>query len=259
MMSIVLIVEDEIIEQEFLKSIVLEELQKEDAVLICESGIEAIKLARQYKPDIIIMDIMITEIDGLTAIEEIRKFLPNACIAILSACSNFSYAQKSISLNVFEYLLKPVKPRDFRKLLLRMLDQVAECKDQIEEVSSDKNISPSECQQYFIEKAIKYIKDHFKEKLTLKKVASVVYMNPKYFSQVFKKEIGVSFSEYVNTLKIQHACRLLETTDFPAYRISMECGFSDPSYFSRVFSNQMNMTPQTYRKYAFDLKDNSWG
>ena len=100
MMSIVLIVEDEIIEQEFLKSIALEELQREDTVLTCESGIEAIRLARQYKPDIIIMDIMIPEMDGLTAIEEIRKFLPNACVAVLSAYSDFSYAQKSISLNV---------------------------------------------------------------------------------------------------------------------------------------------------------------
>ena len=257
MMSIVLIVEDEIIEQEFLKSIALEELQREDTVLTCESGIEAIRLARQYKPDIIIMDIMIPEMDGLTAIEEIRKFLPNACIAVLSAYSDFSYAQKAISLSVFEYLLKPVKPRDFKKLFLRMLDRVAECKNHIEEISNEEGISPSECQQYFMEKAIKYIKDHFKEKLTLKMVASVVYMNPKYFSQVFKKEMGISFSEYVNTLKIQHACKLLEATDFPAYRISMECGFSDPSYFSRVFSNQMNMTPQNYRKYAYNLKDNS--
>ena len=255
-MTVVLILEDEILEQEFLKSIVMEELQAEDTILTCESGIQAVKLARQYEPDIIIMDIMITEMDGLTATEEIRKFLPNACISILSACSDFNYAQKSISLDVFEYLLKPVKPREFKELFHRMLDRVAECQKYIEEDPIEDRITPKDCQQHFMQKAIKYIKDHFKEKLNLKDVASEVYMNPKYFSQVFKKEMGISFSEYVNTLKIQHACRLLETTDFPAYRISMECGFSDPSYFSRVFSNQMNMTPQTYRKYACDLKNN---
>lgn len=249
-MSVVLIVEDEILEQEFLESIAAKELLPNDLLLTCESGIEAIRLAKKYKPNVIIMDIMITELDGLSAIEEIRKFLPNACIAVLSACSNFSYAQKSISLNVFEYLLKPVKPKDLKSLFRRMLDASTECELLNQKKAEEENISPKECQQYFMEKSIRYINEHFREKLTLKVVASQVFMNPKYFSQVFKKEMGISFSDYVNDLKIQHACRLLETTDYPAYRISMECGFSDPSYFSRVFSAQKNMTPQTYRKYA---------
>ncbi|WP_406541860.1 response regulator [Clostridium ljungdahlii] len=99
-MSIVLIVEDEILEQEFLKSIVLEELFPEDVLLTCESGVQAIKLAKQYKPNIIMMDVMIPELDGLSTIEEIRKFLPNVLITILSAHSDFSYAQKAISLRV---------------------------------------------------------------------------------------------------------------------------------------------------------------
>ena len=64
-MSVVLIVEDEILEQDFLRSIVLEELSTEDTLLTCESGIQAIKLAKQYQPNIILMDIMIPEMDGL--------------------------------------------------------------------------------------------------------------------------------------------------------------------------------------------------
>ena len=108
--------------------------------------------------------------------------------------------------------------------------------------------------QYFIEEALKFIKEHFRERLTLETVASKVFVNPKYFSHVFKKEMGVAFTEYVIGLKIEYACKLLETTNYHAYRISIECGFSDPSYFNRVFCSQMNMTPQTYRKYAGALK-----
>ena len=103
---------------------------------------------------------------------------------------------------------------------------------------------------------MKYIKEHFKERLTLETVASKVFVNPKYFSHVFKREMGVAFTEFVIGLKIEYACKLLETTNYHAYRISIECGFSDPSYFNRVFCAQMNMTPQTYRKYAGSLKTN---
>ena len=84
-MSVVLIVEDEMLEQEFLRSVVLDELLPEDTLLTCESGVEAVEVARQNRPDIIIMDVRIPELDGISAIEEIRKFLPDACISVLTA------------------------------------------------------------------------------------------------------------------------------------------------------------------------------
>lgn len=248
-MSIILIVEDELLEQDFLKTLTLEELFPEDKLLTCESGIQAIDLAKQYNPDIIIMDVLIPEMDGLSTIEEIRKFQPNTCITVLSACSDFSYAQKAISLRVFEYLLKPVKPNVFKQTFRKMLNSTTECNLLINKKPEEITIEPKESREYFIEESVNYIKEHFKEKLTLKMVASKAFMNPKYFSHVFKKEMSVSFSKYVINLRIQYACKLLETTNYPAYRISIECGFSDPSYFNRVFCSQMNMTPQTYRKY----------
>ncbi len=250
-MNVVLIVEDEMLEQEFLKEMALEELLPEDTLLSCQSGLEAVELAKEHRPNIILMDVLIPEMDGLSAIHEIRKFLPDACITILSAYSDFSYAQKAISLRVFEYLLKPIKPADFKQLFKRMLAAAVEHPRS----SESKSEEPKEYRQNFIEESIKFIKDHFKERLTLEMVAGKVFVNPKYFSHAFKKEVGVAFTEYVINLKIQYACRLLETTNYPAYRISLECGFSDPSYFNRVFCTQMNMTPQAYRKHIHVSKE----
>jgi two-component system response regulator YesN len=249
-MNVVLIVEDEMLEQDFLKTIVLETLSTEDTLLTCESGVEAVKLAKQHKPNIIIMDVMIPEMDGLSAIQEIRKFLPSVCITILSAYADFPNAQKAIKLRVFEYQLKPIKPKAFKEIFCKMLESVAEYPALLEEKAEKKSIEHNEYQHNFIEESVKYIKEQFKERLTLEMVASKVFMNPKYFSHVFKKELGISFTEYVINLKIQYACRLLETTNYPAYRISIECGFSDPSYFNRVFCAKMNMTPNTYRKHT---------
>ncbi|MBK5245697.1 MAG: response regulator [Peptostreptococcaceae bacterium] len=256
-MNVVLIVEDEILEQDFLKTIVLENLLPEDMLLTCESGVQAVKLAKQHRPNIIIMDVMIPEMDGLSAVKEIRKFLPNTCITILSAYADFPNAQKAIQLQVFEYQLKPIKPTVFKQIFCKMLDLVAECPVSVEEKTEEKSIEHNDYQHNFIEESVKYIKEQFRERLTLEMVASKVFMNPKYFSHVFKKEMGISFTEYVINLKIQYACRLLETTNYPAYRISIECGFSDPSYFNRVFSANMNMTPNIYRKhiYASKLQD----
>ncbi|MGH4120540.1 response regulator transcription factor [Clostridium sp.] len=246
--------EDEILEQDFLKTIVLETLSPEDTLLTCESGVQAIKLAKQHQPNIIIMDVMIPEMDGLSALHEIRKFLPSVCITILSAYADFPNAQKAIKLRVFEYQLKPIKPKVFKEIFLKMLTSVAEYPVLLEETTETTIIEHKEYQHNFIEESVKYIKEQFKERLTLEMVASKVFMNPKYFSHVFKKDIGISFTEYVIDLKIQYACRLLGTTNYPAYRISIECGFSDPSYFNRVFSAKMNMTPNIYRKCRYASK-----
>lgn len=253
-MSVVLIVEDELLEQEFLKSLVQDELLPEDTLLTCDGGLAAVELARQHRPDLIIMDMRIPELDGISAIEEIRKFLPDACISVLSAYSDFSYAQKAVSLRVFEYMLKPIKPTDFKKVFCRMLETIKTSPAAAPEKPAEQQPESKPERQYFIEESLKYIKEHFRERLTLESVASKVFVNPKYFSHVFKREMGISFTEYVIGLKIEHACKLLETTNYHAYRISIECGFSDPSYFNRVFCAQMNMTPQTYRKYAGSLK-----
>jgi len=249
-LSVVLIVEDELLEQEFLKSVVQDELLPEDILLACETGVEAVELAKQNRPDIIIMDVRIPELDGISAIEEIRKFLPDACISVLTAYSDFTYAQKAVSLRVFEYLLKPIKPTDFKQVVCRMLEEVSKKQESSAEKAAVKVPSQKIERQSFIEDSLIFIREHFKERLTLEAVASKVFVNPKYFSHVFKREMGVSFTEYVVGLKIEYACKLLETTNYHAYRISIECGFSDPSYFNRVFCAQMNMTPQTYRKYS---------
>lgn len=252
-MSVVLIVEDELLELEFLKSIVAEELLPEDKIITCESGIQAVKLAKQYRPDIIVMDILIPEMDGLQALKEIRKFLPEASVMILSACSDFSYAQTAIRLRVQEYMLKPIKPSVFKQTFHDLLTSAAaEC-----QIVDDEDIVEEETNQiYLIEKSLKYIHDNFKQKLPLQLVSSKVFLNPQYFSRIFKKEVGVSYIDYVNKLKIEYACKLLETTSYPAYRISSECGFTDPSYFNRVFVQQMNMTPKAYRrKYLSDSED----
>lgn len=239
-MSVVLIVEDELLELEFLESIVTD-LLPNDKILTCESGMQAVELAKQYRPDIIVMDILIPELDGLKAIQEIKKFLPRVPVMILSAYSDFSYAQTAIRLGVQEYLLKPIKPSVIKQAIHDLLAAASATE---EEDFSEPKIN----QIYFIEKSIQYIHDNFKQKLPLQLVSSYIYVNPQYFSRIFKKEVGVNYIDYVNNLKIEYACKLLETTNYPAYRISSECGFTDPSYFNRVFVQQMKMTPHAYRR-----------
>lgn len=243
-MNRILIVEDEALERNFLQSIVEENASDGTAVWSCATGTSAVELAKKHSPDTIFLDIMIPEKDGITALKEIRQFLPKAAVIILSAFSDFSYAQQAIDLNVCKYLLKPVKPRE----IIKILKHTEEQKELSDSVNAAADIAEEKEPLNFVKEAVKFIHNNYHDKLTLETVSAHVYINPQYFSRVFKKELGVSFIDYVNNLRIQKACMLLETSDFPSYRISNECGFNDPSYFNRVFYKQMQTTPNKYRR-----------
>lgn len=248
----VLIVEDEQMERCFLQSMVKKELPADTAVYVCESGVRAVSMARKYRPDMIFIDILLPELDGLSATAEIKKFLPNIYVCILTACSDFDYAQKAVNLHVFKYMLKPIRPSEIKAVLSQMTDAVEEKKrSENNHGQTTGEIIADEAEKErkpFIETSVKYICKHFQERLTLDSVSLRVYMNPQYFSRMFKREMGVTFTQYVNNLRVQHACKLLEVTNYPAYRIASECGFTDASYFNRVFYKQMNMTPKKYKR-----------
>ena len=201
-MHTILIVEDEELELEFIEAVIREELRSEDVIITANTGAQAVRQAKKRNPDIIIMDIMLPEMDGLEAIEEIRKFSKKACISILSAYTDFRYAQRAISLRVFEYMLKPIKPSDFKAILKQMMESIEETEEnersstpQIAAETITKNSNSVNNQQSFVEESVNYIQKHFKERLTLQMVASRVYMNAQYFSRVFKRETGVTFTE----------------------------------------------------------------
>lgn len=122
----VLIAEDEDIIRRGLAHIV-ERLELDlSEILEASNGMEALETARQEKPQIIITDIRMPEMNGLTFIEKIRETLPDTELIILSGYSEFEYARKAITLGVSEYLLKPIDKEKLRVSLteaIRRLEQ----------------------------------------------------------------------------------------------------------------------------------------
>lgn len=101
-----------------------------------------------------------------------------------------------------------------------------------------------------IQKAIVYIYEHAKNKISLKDVAAALHVNACYLSSIFKKETGKSLTIFITELKVEEAKRLLDTTSFPITTICYEIGFDNPSYFTEVFKKVTGMTPKDYKTQA---------
>ena len=101
-----------------------------------------------------------------------------------------------------------------------------------------------------IMRAIEYIQKNYKKDISLASVADHVGKSKNYFSTLFKQEVGVSFVEYVNSIRIREACRLLLATEKLSYEIATDVGFCNYKYFSTVFRKQMDCSPDRYRREA---------
>lgn len=98
-----------------------------------------------------------------------------------------------------------------------------------------------------IEYIVSFLKIHFRESVTLSDIAKKVYLTPNYTGELFKKEMGVSFTEYVQHLRLNYAKNLLVSTDMSISNISAQSGFHSVSYFTKLFRLANNKTPLEHR------------
>lgn len=99
-----------------------------------------------------------------------------------------------------------------------------------------------------IDVALHYIKEHYYEDLTLEKMASVVFLNPAYFSQLFKQKTGQGYKEYVTSLRLEQAQQLLLNPKLKLAEIAERVGYQDMRHFTQMFRKRFQLTPTEYRQ-----------
>ena len=94
---------------------------------------------------------------------------------------------------------------------------------------------------------IQYIQNHLDEPLNLSSLGKHVHFNTSYLSHLFKQEIGIGITTFINELRISRACSMLESTNLSISEISERIGFNDAKYFARLFHKAANLSPSVYR------------
>ena len=98
------------------------------------------------------------------------------------------------------------------------------------------------------EKINAYIMKNFDQVITLKEISAVANMAVSTFCNFFKEHYRVTFVEYLNVIRIGHACKLLTDLDYTIVDIAYKCGFNNIANFNRQFRKLKNMTPSEYRR-----------
>jgi len=107
----------------------------------------------------------------------------------------------------------------------------------------------------YVRKAIAYIKEHLDQPLSLQQVAGFVHSNPNHFSEVFKRETGMTYLEFVTRERMRKAEELLSGTPCKVVEIASRVGYSDIKYFTQQFKKHAGRTPSEYRQTAKEAEE----
>ena len=246
----IMVADDEQLERSVLIAILKKNLRVKE-IIEARNGKEALELNRELNPDIIIMDIKMPGINGIKALELIKKENPNKEIIMLTAYDDFEFIHKVLVLGGSDYILKPIKPDKIMEIVDNIIDKVENKgielvdKKHIDEKYSDSSLNNEE---KIVDKVSKYIDDNMDKMLKLEELASICNLSPGYFSRVFKKETGKTVITYMNEKKVERAKKLLKESKEPIINISLDLGFDDCGYFIRVFKKITGLTPKAFRE-----------
>ena len=98
----------------------------------------------------------------------------------------------------------------------------------------------------YITTALKYIKEHFSQDITMATVANFVSMNYTWFSEKFKEQMGVNFNDYLKRFRMEQAKHLLEKGTYKVYEVAEKCGFKDVKHFMKSFREMNGMSAGEY-------------
>jgi len=218
-----------------------------------ESGADVLRIAEKTRIHILLTDIRMPEMNGLQLLKTIKEKGMSPVVIVISAYSEFEYAQEALRLGVVNYLLKPVG----KKKLIEAVEEAVQVLEKqlrvgmIEKVVDEKIVDANtkiDSAKDTIRESIAYIDQHLKDELTLKDLASHVHLNPSYFSVLFKEQVNLTFSEYVTRRRIQRAKELMISTNLPVNEIAEEVGYKTAKYFIKLFKDNEGVTPSVYRR-----------
>jgi len=208
----------------------------------CENGLEALDWIKQNDVDLIISDIRMPVMDGLSLVKELSQLKKKQDVIVISVHDEFQFVQQALRTGVTDYLLKPVEETELQACLEKWLEK--------QKKDLDIKIVDESLPSSTIERVLQYLEKTSLDQITLKDAAESVHMNPSYLSQLFKQQLNKKFVDYLTELRIEESKRLLLNTTLRMSEIADRVGYSDLAYFSNNFKRITGCSPSEFRKSA---------
>lgn len=224
-------------------------MKKGDFLVINSRVVHSVQCPRQCKEMLIqipypMMKRFIPQIDGLEFVcekitgkkQRMDTFLVESALSALAELHPFRSPEETLEFYSQIYHLLAVLVKDFSV-----------------SVTSDK----MEISEKYMERLgmiTSYVKEHYMEEISLQEIARLVSLNPDYFTRFFKKYMGMTFLDYVNSVRMEHVVRDLQRTDLSVQKLLEIHGFTNYKLFMKMYKSRFESTPGKMRRYRKEQK-----
>ncbi len=252
------------------------------------NGLEGLEKVKELRPDILISDISMNNMDGLAMVAAVKSECPDMEVTLLTGYRNFEYAQRAIKLGVTRFLLKPSRMDEIEEAITAMtanlrsignmgaqiIDNLWNMQDSGDRYlyetfirnrpeadegeggsggqKTEGRIRDSEANHYVLRTALAYILEHYTEKLSLGDVSEHCYVSSWHLSKLLNQYTGRGFFEIINRIRIDRAKEMLSASGAKVQEVSDAVGFLDVAHFSRIFKSSVGCSPREYRQRGGD-------
>jgi YesN/AraC family two-component response regulator len=235
----------------------VESLSDAYRVVTTQTGRVAVeRVERRSDIDLAVIEYRLPDMSGIDVMKEIKDIAPSVLVIIVTAYGDEEVAVEAFRSGARDYLKKPFSISELSTkidfyLALRLADQ-----------QRRKNILPGSdtpaqpgtppaavtlSQYHKIQQAVRFINDNYRTDIRLAAAAREAGMSPAHFSRIFKKVMGLSYQDYLNSRRITKAKYLLRTSAQSVTEIAVSLGFADPTGFGRIFKKLTGHTPSAFR------------
>lgn len=211
------------------------------------NGTEALKLMKEKCPDVVLADIMMPGMNGIELARHIYEGSYKTRVVFLSGYREFDYACQALTYDVYRYILKPIDREELVAVFTSLYKIITESSGGKEGGGEVKS-----AYERLIDDVKSYAADHLST-VTLSSAAMHVALSISHLSRLFKAQCGITFSEWLEEVKMKRAGELLQDYQKMIYEIADEVGYDSAKNFTRAFKRYYGTTPQKYRMNPADV------
>lgn len=220
-----------------------------DQIRTAKSSFEVISHVVDWKPDICLMDVCIGNEYGYELITRLGEMGVRSNYIMMSGYDEFTYACEALRCGALDYLLKPI---DGGKLLQRVKQIIVERLHGTVPEEAGEESDPVLNRPYpelspLIRKIVMIAAMEYGQHISLKSIADRFRMNPTYLGQIFIKETGMKFTDYLTAYRMQVARSRIMDTDDKIAEIAAGIGYTNMNYFYQHFHNFYGISPLKMR------------
>jgi YesN/AraC family two-component response regulator len=224
------------------------------------NGAQGLDIAKEKIPDLIISDIMMPKMDGRSLCHILKNDVRTSHIPIimLTALSDIESRISGLEMGADSYISKPFHPKHLsvriEKLLSLRKTLYKKYSQQIDQASKTIVYTPKEVDKLssddlFIQRLVKAVENNISDSnYQLDDLCNEIGMNYLQLYRKIKAITNMSIKQFILTIKMRNAAKMLESGKFNISEVAYDVGFSSPAYFSETFKKHFSLTPSEYIK-----------